>query len=94
MAWTRFLKQIGRATAASSVAGTDRFMVSQSGVDKYATVAQTRASPTFTGTVVLPTTVQGLAALSNQVNDAGAASASVPVGGLYRNGSVVMVRVA
>lgn len=51
------------------------------------------ASPTFTGTVTLPATI-AVGALSNQVNDAGAAGASVPVGGLYRNGSVLMVRVA
>lgn len=32
--------------------------------------------------------------LSNFANDAAAASGGVPVGSLYRNGSVVMVRVA
>ncbi|HET8687667.1 MAG TPA: hypothetical protein VFM18_13535 [Methanosarcina sp.] len=34
------------------------------------------------------------ATLVNAVDDAAAATAGVPVGGLYRNGSVVMVRVA
>lgn len=52
------------------------------------------ASPTFTGTVTLPTSVLGLNGLANAVNDAAAASASVPVGGLYRNGSILMVRIA
>ncbi len=31
--------------------------------------------------------------LTNAVNDAAAAAAGVPVGGLYRNGSVVMQRI-
>lgn len=35
-----------------------------------------------------------ISALVNAVNDAAAASAGVPVGGMYRNGSVLMVRVA
>ena len=33
------------------------------------------------------------AGLVNAANDAAAAAAGVPVGGLYRNGSVLMVRV-
>ena len=32
--------------------------------------------------------------LGNYANDAAAAAGSVPVGGMYRNGSVLMVRVA
>lgn len=32
--------------------------------------------------------------LANAANDAAAATAGVPVGALYRNGSVVMIRVA
>lgn len=32
--------------------------------------------------------------LTNAVDDAAAATAGVPVNGLYRNGSVVMIRVA
>lgn len=32
--------------------------------------------------------------LANFVNDAAAASGGVPVGGLYRNGSILMVRVS
>lgn len=32
--------------------------------------------------------------LTNATNDAGAAAAGVPVGSYYRNGSVVMLRVA
>jgi hypothetical protein len=35
----------------------------------------------------------GLASLFNCANDGAAASSGVPVGGLYRNGSVLMVRV-
>lgn len=34
------------------------------------------------------------ATLGNYANDAAAASGGVPVGGLYRNGSVLMIRVA
>lgn len=33
------------------------------------------------------------ATLGNYANDASAASGGVPVGGLYRNGSVLMIRV-
>lgn len=33
-------------------------------------------------------------ALGNYVNDAAAAAGGVPIGGVYRNGSVLMVRVA
>jgi hypothetical protein len=36
----------------------------------------------------------GLASLPNHANDAAAASGGVTVGGLYRNGSVLMVRVS
>lgn len=50
-------------------------------------------SPTFTGTVTLPVAI-AVGALTNAVDDAAAATASVPVGRLYRNGSVLMVRVA
>ncbi len=35
-----------------------------------------------------------LTGLTNAVNDAAAAIAGVPVGGIYRNGSVLMVRVS
>ena len=35
-----------------------------------------------------------ISALVNAVNDAAASSAGVPVGGMYRNGSVLMVRVS
>lgn len=35
-----------------------------------------------------------ISTLVNAVNDAAAASVGVPVGGMYRNGSVLMVRVA
>ena len=35
-----------------------------------------------------------ISSLVNAINDAAAASAGVPVGGMYRNGSVLMVRVA
>ena len=36
----------------------------------------------------------GLQALGNYANDAAAATGGVAVGGLYRNGSVLMIRVA
>ena len=35
-----------------------------------------------------------LVGLINAVDDVAAASAGVPIGGMYRNGSVLMVRVA
>lgn len=44
------------------------------------------------GTISL--TKENGALLDNFVNDAAAQAGGVPVGGLYRNGSVVMVRVA
>ena len=44
------------------------------------------------GTISL--TKENGALLANFVNDAAAQAGGVPVGGLYRNGSVVMVRVA
>lgn len=44
------------------------------------------------GTISL--TKENGALLDNFVNDAAAKAGGVPVGGLYRNGSVVMVRVA
>ena len=44
------------------------------------------------GTISL--TKESGALLGNFVNDAAAASGGVPIGGLYRNGSIVMVRVA
>lgn len=44
--------------------------------------------------VVGITHVANANALSNAVDDAAAATAGVPIGGLYRNGSVLMVRVA
>ena len=44
------------------------------------------------GTISL--TKENGALLDNFVNDAAAASGGVPIGGLYRNGSIVMVRAA
>ena len=44
------------------------------------------------GTISL--TKENGALLGNFVNDAAAQAGGVPIGGLYRNGSVVMVRVA
>jgi len=93
MGMNRLVRQLTRETAASAVGGTDTFPVVQSGVAKRATVAQTRAAPTFTGVVTLPATV-AIATLTNAVDDAAAATAGVAVGRLYRNGSVVMVRIA
>lgn len=93
MAMNRLVTQLARQTAASSVGGTDTLAVVQSGAAKKATVAQTRASPTFTGTVTLPATV-AIATLTDAANDAAAATAGVAVGRLYRNGSILMVRIA
>ena len=36
----------------------------------------------------------GAVGLANYSNDSAAATGGVPIGGLYRNGSVVMIRVA
>jgi hypothetical protein len=94
MAWNRFLKQLGRMTAASSVSGTDQIVVSQAGVDAVATIAQTRAAPTFTGVVTLPATVAGLNGLTDYADDAAAASGGLAVGRAYRTGSIIKVRVA
>lgn len=38
--------------------------------------------------------LSGFAALPNFANDTAAATGGVPVGGMYRNGSVLMVRVS
>ena len=43
---------------------------------------------------VVGTLATGLNGLTNAANDAAAAAAGVPVGSLYRNGSVIQVRVA
>lgn len=46
----------------------------------------------LSGTLV--STLNALALFGNYANDAGAAAGGVPVGGLYRNGSVVQIRAA
>lgn len=94
MGMNRLVRQLARETAASSVGGTDTIPVVQSGVAKRVTIAQTRASPTFTGTVTLPTAIAGLNGLGNYADDTAAATGGVAVGRLYRNGSIIMVRVA
>ena len=43
---------------------------------------------------VTPAKTSGYNTLGNYANDAAAAAALVPVGGMYRNGSVIQVRVA
>lgn len=52
----------------------------------------------FVGGVVVKNSTSNiaflLATLGNFANDAAAATGNVPVGGLYRNGSVLMIRVA
>jgi hypothetical protein len=45
-------------------------------------------------TGVTPDNFSGLNTLPSYANDAAAAAGGVPVGGMYRNGSVLMVRVA
>jgi hypothetical protein len=94
MGMNRLVRQLTREVAASSVGGTDTLPVVQSGVAKRATVAQMRASPTFTGTVTLPTTVAGLNGLTDYADDAAAATGGLAVGRLYRTGSIIKVRVA
>lgn len=91
---------ISQLPAASSVNSTDIFPVVQgstgpnTGTTYKATVAQLFTSPTFTGTTKLGGAVQITAsALGNYVNDAAAAAGGVPVNGIYRNGSFLMVRV-
>lgn len=93
MGMNRLVRQLARETAASSVGGTDTLPVVQSGVSKKATIAQTRAAPTFTGLVTLPATI-AIGTLTDAADDAAAATASVAVGRLYRTGSIIKVRVA
>lgn len=93
MGMNRLVRQLGREDAASSVGGTDTVPVVQGGVAKRATIAQTRASPTFTGTVTLPATV-AIGALTEYADDAAAATGGLAVGRLYRTGSILKVRVA
>ena len=45
-------------------------------------------------TTVTPPTLGAFNALGNYANDAAAQAGGVVVGGMYRNGSVIMVRVA
>jgi hypothetical protein len=93
MGMKRLVSQLARESAASSVGGTDTLAVVQSGTAKKATVAQTRASPTFTGTVTLPAAI-ALGALTEYADDAAAATGGLAVGRLYRTGSIVKVRIA
>lgn len=50
--------------------------------------------PTVPDGNILLQTVAGVVGLANYANDGAASAGGVPVGGLYRNGSVVMIRVA
>lgn len=93
MPMNRLVTQLARQTAASSVGGTDTLAVVQSGTAKKATVAQTRASPTFTGTVTLPAAI-AIGTLTDYADDAAAATGGLAVGRLYRTGSIIKVRVA
>ena len=45
-------------------------------------------------TTVTPPTLGAFNSLGNYVNDAAAQAGGVAIGGMYRNGSVIMVRVA
>ena len=71
--------QIPNLGAAIGLAGAEQLECVQSGVSVKVTTAQIKTY------VISP---QG-----NYVNDAAAAAGGVPVGGLYRNGSVLMIRV-
>lgn len=72
--------QIPNLPAVIAVNGTEQFETVQAGVSSRITMNQMR-------TYVL--TVGG-----NFANDAAAAAGGVAVGGLYRNGSVLMIRVS
>lgn len=98
--------KISALPAASAAAGTETLPVVQGGATKKMTLAQvltyvqaalasvfaTAAQGAKADTALQPTT--DFSTLGNYVDDAAAAAGSVPVGGLYRNGSVVMVRVS
>lgn len=53
----------------------------------------TGCSQVQNGTIT-PSDLASFATLGNYVNDAAAAVGGVPVGGLYRNGSILMVRIS
>jgi hypothetical protein len=72
--------QIPNLPAVISVSGTEQLECVQAGVSSRVTINQIKAS--FFGS------------LGNYANDAAAAAGGIAVGGLYRNGSVVMVRVS
>lgn len=66
---------------AVSIDGTELQLVAKAGVTMTASVAQTQS-------------VAGIASIPAAANDAGAAAAGVAVGGLYRIGNAVQVRLA
>lgn len=58
------------------------------------TITKTGLTYTFETSDVPVSTLAGLESLANAANDAAAALLNVAVGAMYRNGSVLMVRVA
>lgn len=76
------------------VAGTVKGMIANiRGIETRVTEAET-AITAAQGDITALETATNWAALADYVDDAAAAAGGVPVGALYRNGSVVMVRVA
>ena len=84
---SRWAIQTSSLAEGGSNAGSDLFV--QSFTDAGGTLAQPLQIKRATGAVSLPV----LAASVTYANDAAAATGGVPVGGLYRNGSVVQIRV-
>lgn len=71
--------QIPNLGAAIGLSGSEQFEAVQSGTSVKVTAAQIKTYAT--------------APYGNFPNDAAATAGGVPVGGIYRNGSVLMVRV-
>ena len=97
--------KVSALTAASAATGTEVMPVVQSGATVKMTLNQIKTYFQTAFASVFASAAQGVktdsavqytgVVLANYANDAAAAAGTpvVPVGGLYRNGSVVMVRV-
>lgn len=84
--------QVGQSGTASQ-----NFTISTNN-DGTAKIARGNAGATTQDIISIDATgkiaIVGLQSLGNYASDAAAATGGVPVGGLYRNGSVLMIRVA
>lgn len=76
--------KVSAIPAASAATGTEAFPVVQGGASRKMTLAQ----------VLTYIRTADFSALGDYADDTAAAAGGVAVGRLYRNGSVVMVRVA